>query len=161
MRRLQQILTDESALAELLKRRQRELGLEERVKRTLPPALAAHVAVADGRATELVLAVASGAAAALLRQRVPDLLEALLHEGWEFTGIRVRVQARPAPQRLTNTLPKQLDAASAATLRRLATMLGDTQLAAALQRLARHAAAPGSHRAGEALDRVEDQDRQQ
>ncbi len=96
MRLLGQVLETEAALADLQRRRERELRLQLRLRRALPPALAAHVSVADARSQELELVAASGAAAALLRQRAPDLLHKLAGEGWEFTGIRVRVQARPA-----------------------------------------------------------------
>jgi hypothetical protein len=161
MRRLQQILTGESVLAELLKRRQHELALEERVKQVLPPTLAAHVAVADGRSPELVLAAASGAAAALVRQRVPDVLRALAHEGWQFTGIRVRVQARPAPRSSANIVTKQIDVAAAAKLRAVAAALGDTGLSAALTRLAARAGTPALDAAEGASDRVKGKDGKQ
>jgi hypothetical protein len=123
--------------------------------------LAARVAVVDARSTELVLAASSGAAAALLRQRTPDIDRALAHKGWKFTGIRVRVQARSAPRELVNVAPKQIDAASIAKLRRLAAKLGDSELAAALRGLIRHAGASTSARVGEPLEGVEDQDREQ
>jgi len=161
MRRLQQILTGESALAELLSRRQRESGVEQHVKRALPPMLAARVAVIDARSSELVLAASSGAAAALLRQRIPDIARALAHEGWEFTGIRVRVQARPAPQEVANVAPKQIDAASIEELERLAAKLGDSELAAALRSLVERARTASSGRVGEPLKGVENQDREQ
>jgi hypothetical protein len=144
MRRLQQILTDETAVAELLKRRQHELALEARVKQALPPSLAALVTVADGRPPELALMAASGAAAALLRQRAPDLLRALLQEGNEFTGIRVRVQARPAARPAPKPAIKQIDKASAEALEAVAAELGDSPLAAALARLAARAREPAS-----------------
>ena len=161
MRRLKQILTGESVLAELLRRWQRELALEQRVKQVLPPALAAQVAVADGRPPELVIAAASGAAAALVRQRGPDVLQALAHEGWEFTAIRVRVQARPAAQPGVNVLVKQIDEASAAKLRAVAAALGDTGLSAALTRLAARARTPASGAAEGAPDRVKGKDGKQ
>src|SRR5450631_3552787 len=144
MRRLQQIMTGESVMAELLKRRQHEHALEARVKRALPPSLAACVAVADGRSTELLLAAVSGAAAALLRQRTPDLLSRLVAEGWEFTGIRVRVQARQAAAPPSNPSTKQIDALVADRLKATAQALGDSPLAAALNRLARRAVVPAS-----------------
>ena len=157
MRRLQQILTDESVLAALLKRRQREVALEDRVKQVLPPALATCVTVADGRSPELVLTAASGAAAALVRQRAPDVLQALAREGCEFTGIRVRVQARPAAQPVANSITKQIDAASVATLHAVAAALGDTLLSAALRRLAARAATPSSDAADRAPKRVKNE----
>jgi hypothetical protein len=161
MRRLQQILTGQPALAELLLRRQRESRVEEHVKRALPPMLAARVVVVDARSTELVLATSSGAAAALLRQRVPDVARVLAQEGWEFTGIRVRVQARPAPRSTPNATSKQIDAASIAELRRLAATLGGGALAAAVGKLARSAAKLPSDRVDDPLERVEDQDHKQ
>jgi hypothetical protein len=160
MRRLQHILAAESALAELLARRQRESKVEERVRQTLPAMLASRVTVVDARSAELVLAATSGAAAALLRQRVPELGLALAHEGWEFTGIRVRVQARSAVKETPNITPKQIDAASAATLRRLAASLDEGALAAALERLARGTGSRSS-RVDEALEGVKDEDREQ
>ena len=161
MRRLQQILTGESALADVLARRQRESKVEERVKRALPPMLAARVTVIDARFAELVLAANSGAAAALLRQRLPDIGRALAHEGWEFTGIKVRVQARPAFEKPVNTPRKQLDPSSIEQLKRLAAKLGsNNELSAALSRLASQAM-PASGDVDQALDGVEDQDREQ
>lgn len=138
MRRLQQIMTGESAIAQLLDRRQHEHALEARVRQTLPPSLAACVVVADGRSPELSLLAASGAAAALVRQRAPDLLRALAAERWEFTGIRVRVQVRPKAPSRTNSEKKQIDAIAASRLNATADALGDSPLANALKRLARH-----------------------
>jgi hypothetical protein len=162
MRLLGQVLATEEVLAELQCRRQREAGVQVQVQRALPPALAVHVKVVDARSEELELVVASGAAAALVRQRASDLLRKLAGEGWKFTGIRVRVQARQADGRPPKTSTKQLDEAAGTTLETLASRLGESPLAAALRRLARHA----RHRAGsgdhhQALERVKDQDAEQ
>jgi hypothetical protein len=144
MRRLQQIMTGESVMAELLNRRRHEHALEARIRRALPPSLAACVVVADGRSPELSLAAVSGAAAALLRQRTPDLLRTLAAEGWEFTGIRVRVQVHPKSQSRVNPSKKQIDALAALHLTATAKALGDSPLADALTRLVRRAAVPDS-----------------
>lgn len=162
MRLLGQVLATDEVLADLQHRRQRETALQALLQRGLPPALAVHVKVVDARSQELELVVASGAAAALVRQRAPDLLGKLAGEGWKFTGIRVRVQARQAEEHPTKTSTKQLDKSAGTTLETLATRLGETPLAAALRQLARHAA----HRAGsddhdQALERVKDQDAEQ
>jgi hypothetical protein len=162
MRLLGQVLETEATLADLQRRRERELRLQLRLRRALPPALAAHVRVADARSQELELVAASGAAAALLRQRAPDVLHKLAGEGWEFTGIRVRVQARPAVSEPEKLPKKQLDEAAATTLEALASRLGDAPLAKALQRLAGHA--PRRARSGDddqSLEGVKDQDAQQ
>lgn len=162
MRLLGQVLETEAALADLQRRRERELRLQLRLRRALPPALAAHVRVVDARSQELELVAASGAAAALLRQRVPDVLHKLAGEGWQFTGIRVRVQARPALSEPEKSPKKQLDDEAATTLRALASRLGDAPLAHALQRLARHAKRRArSDEDEQSLEGVKDQDAQQ
>jgi hypothetical protein len=162
MRLLGQVLATEVALADLQRRREHELRLQLQLRRGLPPALAAHVNVADARSQELEIVAASGAAAALLRQRAPDLLRKLAGEGWEFTGIRVRVQARTAAVEMPKSPKKQLDVAAAATLRTLAASLGDAPLANALTRLARHApSSAGSSDDNQALEGVKDQDGEQ
>jgi hypothetical protein len=158
MRLLGQVLQTEATLADLQRRRERELRLQLRLQRALPPALAAHVSVADARSQELELIAASGAAAALLRQRAPDVLHKLAGEGWEFTVIKVRVQARPAAAEPAKVPMKQLDVAAASTLEALASRLGDEPLAQALRRLARHAGRrTGSDDGDQALESVKDE----
>jgi hypothetical protein len=155
MRRLRQIIHGESSMAELLNRRQKELAVEQHVKRALPRSLAACVTVADARSTELALSATSGAAAALLRQRSPQLQQVLAAEGCEFTGIRVRVQARSAPAAAEKPIKKQFDEEVCATLCSAAAGLGDSPLAQALLRLARRAGAAGSERDERPAQRVE------
>jgi hypothetical protein len=70
------------------------------------------------------------------------------------------VQARSAVKETPNITPKQIDAASAATLRRLAASLDEGALAAALERLARGTGSRSS-RVDEALEGVKDEDREQ
>ena len=161
MRRLHQIIAGESAMAELLQRRQREVALEQRIRKALPRSLAACVAVADARSPELTLSATSGAAAALLRQRAPDLLRALTVEGCEFTGIRVRVQARSSAAQAANPSPKQLDAQVAAKLVAAAEQLGASPVAAALRRLASRAAPDPSEADERPAQSVEHEDREE
>jgi len=162
MRLLGQVLQNEAALADLQRRRERELRLQLRLRGALPPALATHVSIADAQSQELQLVAASGAAAALLRQRAPDVLHKLAGEGWEFTGIRVRVQARPAATAPAKIPKKQLDEAAATSLEALASRLGDEPLAKALRRLARHARRRAeSDDDDQPLEGVKDQDPQQ
>jgi hypothetical protein len=169
MRLLHLILNGDSTLFDLLQRHLREAALQDRVQQALPPALAKHVVVIDARSAELELGAASGAVAALLRQHAPDLRSALVRAGWEFTGIRVRVQARLARESLPKSPRKQLDNASAATLLMLAAQLGESPLAQALRRLAsmrsRKDSAENSvdHRGDgdEPLEGVEDQNPEQ
>jgi len=114
------------------------------IQRELPQALAAHVGAARAEIQELVLVTSGGAAATLLRQRSPALLEALKRSGWQFSGIRVCVQARSASRRPEKSSPKQLDAISAARLKAAARSLSDPLLATALLRIADARARRGS-----------------
>jgi len=160
MRRFHQVLKGEPTLDDLLQRHRREAALQDRVHRALPPALAKYVAVVDARSAELELGAASGAAAAMLRQHAPELRSALAREGFEFTGIRVRVQARLAHESLPKSPKKQLDSASAAMILTLATELGESPLAQALRRLAKMRASTDSGGRDESLEGVKDEDRE-
>jgi len=133
---LRQILAADAALARWTERQQREIAVLQLVQRELPHALAAHVGAASAGAQELVLSATGGAAAALLRQRVPTLLVALERGGWKFTVIRVRVQARSALREPPKILAKQIDAITAARLKARARRLEDPALRDALVRLA-------------------------
>src|SRR5258708_27679130 len=136
MRPLRNIMSAETTLAGLLDRRLRELALLDLLRKTLPPALAAQTGVMNASPPELVLSATSGAAATLLRHRGPDLVETLSREGWKFTGIRVRVQARHNLADRSKVHAKQIDERSAAALRAGADRIADPELAAALRRLA-------------------------
>ncbi len=160
MRPLRQILKGESTLDELLERHRREAALRERVHRVLPPALAKYVAVIDARSSELELGAASGAAAALLRQRAPELRIALARDGWEFTGIRVRVQARLAREDAQKPYKKQIDKAVSSTLLSLAAELGESPLSRAVRRLATGTGGVSSD-GHQPLEGVEDKDSEQ
>ena len=155
MRPLGHILSAETTFAGFLDRRRNELAILHHVRRNLPPALAAQVGIAAVEPPELALLASSGAVGALLRQRVPDLVEKLAHAGWQFTGIRVRVQPRPPPRSRKKHMIKQLDGLSAATLRAHAERLADPELAAALRRLADNGATPSDDE--EALGSVKKQ----
>jgi len=133
---LRQILVGEATLSRWAERRQREHAVLQLVQRELPKTLVPHLGAVVAGTTELILIATGGAAAALLRQRVPALLAALEHGGWKFTVIRVRVQARPAPRVSAKTLPKQIDTRVAARLRAAAGKLEDPALRNALLRLA-------------------------
>jgi hypothetical protein len=158
MRPLRQILSAESTLASFLDRRQREVAVLQRIRDSLPPALAAQVGVIDARPPELALIAATGAAAGLIRQRVPALVITLQRAGWEFTGIQVRVQARPGWATARKIVAKQLDTASATALRAHAGELADPVLAAALRRLADQAGQATLPALQEPLGSIEKQD---
>jgi|SRR5690242_8425625 len=156
MRPLRDVISAEGALAGLLDRRRRELAVLKRLQSLLPPALAAQISIADASRAELLLHTASGAAASLLRHRAPEMLDTLLREGWKFTGIRIRVQARQPSADTSKVYAKQMDEISAGVLRETAEGIGDQALAAALKRLAARgtAALENEH---QPLEGVEDQ----
>ena len=74
------------------------------VRRHLPRPSPLRIRIAEERDGQLELAADAGAIAAIVRQRSAELLTALTREGWEFTGIRVRVQVRADPPRSGNRL---------------------------------------------------------
>lgn len=153
MHRLRHIFAAETLLVGFLDRRRRELTLLDRVRKNLPPALAAQTGVVDASAPELTLSATSGAVAALLRHRAPELLDTLAREGWKFTGIRVRVQARHNRTDRSKVNAKQIDSKSAAALRSGADRISDPRLAAVLRRLAERESTASDKQ--QALDSVE------
>ena len=136
MRPLRDVLSAEATLSDALERRRRELTVLDHLQKALPPALVPRVSVADASRPELVLSVPTGAAATLVRHRAPELLETLARRGWKFTGIRVRVQARSAPDDRSKLYAKQIGTKAASALRRGAEAIADRELAAVLRRLA-------------------------
>jgi hypothetical protein len=86
-----------------------------------------------------VLGAEAGAIAAVVKQRSPNLVAALQREGFEFTGIRVRVQVRVDPESPDKVIAKQVDRSSLSPLARLARELPAGPLKAALGRFLRRA----------------------
>jgi hypothetical protein len=136
---LKHILTTDTTLAEWQARRSREQALTIIIRRHLPRPLAMRIHVADARNGELELAADAGAVAGILRQRSTDLLRALRHQGWEFTGIRVRVQVRGDPAPPPKSAVNQLDRSSLRSLTELARSLPRGPLKAALEQFLRRA----------------------
>ncbi len=88
------VLGSDPTLAAWAARRLNEESLTGIVRRHLPRPLATRIRVADARDGQLELSADAGAVVAIVRQRSADLMAALKREGYEFTGIRVRVQVR-------------------------------------------------------------------
>ena len=78
-----------------------------------------------------------GAVAGILRQRSAELLETLKRQGWEFTGIRVRVQVSFDPAPMPKPVANPLDRAALRPLSELARTLPKGALKAAVERLLR------------------------
>jgi hypothetical protein len=136
---LRQILNADPTVAGWDARRHREATLTSLVRRQLPRPLADRVRVVDAEGHELQLAVEAGAIAAIVRQRTPDLVAALQRDGWQFTGIRVRVQVRAAPPVQHKVDLNQPDKESLRPLAGLARNLPAGPLKTALARFLRRA----------------------
>lgn len=136
---LQRILRSDATLAGWSARRDREEVLAAIVRRHLPRPLALRIRRAEERDLQLELVADAGAVAAIVRQRSAELLSALKREGWEFTGIRVRVQVgnEPVPSRKSLAIP--VDRSSLQPLSTLARTLPPGPLKTALERFLRRA----------------------
>lgn len=132
---LSRIVAADPTLADWERRRVQDEKLLRVLRSALPRALAAHVAIADATAQELVIAGPSGAVAAVVRQRVPILLAHLAREGWEFTGIKVVVQPRNERARETKNVTLQMDSAAIPALAALRDRLEEGPLKASLARI--------------------------
>jgi hypothetical protein len=133
------VLGADATLAEWDARRDREEALTGIVRRLLPRPLAMRIHVADARNGQLELAADAGAVAAIARQRSAELLSTLKRLGWEFTGIRVRVQVRADPAPSRKLLANPLDRSSLQPLSTLARELPQGPLKVALERFLRRA----------------------
>jgi len=131
------ILTANATLAAWDARRRREEALTQIVRRHLPRALAPRVRVGGADGVLLSLMTEAGAIAAIVRQRTPEILIALRSDGWEFTGIEVRVQVRVAPIAQPKLQRNQLDRETLRPLADLARRLPAGPLKHALARLLR------------------------
>ena len=134
---LARILRADATLAGWAQRRDREVALAGIVRRHLPRPLALRVRVAEERNGQLELAADVGAVAAIVRQRSAELLTALKREGWEFTGIRVRVQVRADAPPARKVLANPVDRSLLQPLAQLARTLPAGPLRSALERLLR------------------------
>ena len=134
-----QIVTQNDELASLAERVARDRRLTDRVRRRVPVALAPWISAADGGDT-LVLTATSGAAASAIRQRVPDILDALKRDGLAFAAARVRVHvAAGLREPAKRVVARSIDAAGIAALESARASVGAGPLNEALERLARKA----------------------
>jgi len=120
-------------------RYERERIVTDSIRRQLPRPLAERMRVAETRAGALDLVAATGAIAAALRQRTPELLATLQREGHDFTEIRVRVQVGKGADPPAKVAPRQWDSGSAQPLFRLGDALSPGPLKASIARWSRRA----------------------
>jgi hypothetical protein len=136
---LARVLESDAKLAQWRQRHEREVLVTAKLRRHLPRALGDLVVVSDARDGLLELTVATGALAASVRQRGPDLLRALSREGLDFTEIRIRVQVRGTARKSEHIFSRQWDSAEAAPLFALVDRLSPGPLKTSLARFARRA----------------------
>lgn len=134
---LARILAADSTIAAWHARAKAEAELTTTIRRKLPRAIAERVHVAEANPPTLTLATSTGVVAAVVRQRLPDLLGELAREGCNFTEIRVRVQVRVDAVKPEKSIKIQRNKADPAPLNRLAETLPDGPLKIAVRRLAR------------------------
>ncbi|HEY3179832.1 MAG TPA: DciA family protein [Casimicrobiaceae bacterium] len=133
------IFERDSQIASWTARLKQEQALTDIIRRLVPRPLALRVRVAEVRGNVLELAVAAGAVATVVRQRTPDMTMALRREGWDFTEIRIRVQARAAERRPEKKPLNQVDTNGVRALFHLADNLPDSPLKESLARWKRRA----------------------
>jgi hypothetical protein len=138
-RTLAGVLQSEPELAGWTARHRREAELTLLVRKHLPRPIAERIRVTGAREGVLELAAGSGAIAAALRQRTPDLQRSLARDGRDFTEVRVRVQVGAISNGRDKTSKHQWDSQEAAPLFALADRLPDGPLKAAIARWSRRA----------------------
>ncbi len=132
------ILDADAQLEAWNQRRLREEALLRAVRRALPRPVAERIHVADGQAEKLELATSSGAIASVVRQFGPAILDAVRRDGWQFSGIAVRVQPLSMPLSLHKDVPRQWDSANGRPLEALSASLSPGPLKSALMRFLRN-----------------------
>jgi len=134
---LHRILDADAQLKAWDERRRREEKLLLAVRRALPRPVAERVRVADDQGGRLELATSSGAIASVVRQLGPAILSALQRDGWQFSGIGVRVQPQSMPLSLHKNVTRQWDSSNRRSMASLEAALAPGPLKEALGRLLR------------------------
>jgi len=107
------------------------------VRRCLPRLLAESVHVRMPPGADPLITTDTGAVAAIVRQRLPELAAALQHEGINSSGLRVRVQVRIDPGQAKKIVNNQPDRLALQPLGELARRLPPGPLRQALERFVR------------------------
>jgi hypothetical protein len=135
--RFSRIVDADATLASWNARRQREQALLRAVRRELPRPVGERVFVSSAESQTLELSTTAGAIAAVVRQRGTDLLAALRRDGYEFSGMRIRVQPQSMPLSLQKSEFRQWNMAARRPLVALHERLAVGPLKSALARLLR------------------------
>ena len=138
-RPLRQVLGADATLAAWQARHAREEALTAAVRRYLPRQLGERLRATLPGDGGIELVAPSGAVAAAVRQRGPDLLRALEREGWPASALRVRVRPLPGVPKVIPIPGPPPGKAEMAPLAELARSLPPGPLKVALARLVRRA----------------------
>jgi hypothetical protein len=135
--RLQTFLTGSSELRQITDQARRLRAIQAVYARNVPASLAQAARVTHLAEATLTLTAANSAAAAKLRQMIPDLVRSLQSAGHPIHSIRIRVDVTHAARTAT---PKRkhggISPKAQAELENLAEKLQDSPLADALKRMA-------------------------
>ena len=139
------IVLESPQFFELVQKTRYHQRLLETVRTHLPPDLRAHCSGATTVGGQLLLFTESSVWATRLRYQQRNLIDLLrTHAYLPISAVRVHVA--PPPQTLSPVRrPLELSQANAARIREAATTITDSDLRAALQRLAKHACSPFSN----------------
>lgn len=121
----------------LLHKAERLRLLQGQLLALLPPEVAPHVQIANLRGSRLVLSTDGNAWATRLRYLSADLLRQLRSAGWSCQRIDVKVAANYAPPPAPR-VQRHVSPAAQRLLRQTARHIDDPELAASLEKLARH-----------------------
>jgi hypothetical protein len=135
---LHRIVDADAQLKSWNERRLREDALLRAVRRALPRPVAERIHLAEDQSGRLELATSAGAIASVVRQHGPAILAALRREGWQFSGIGVRVQPQSMPLSSYKSVPRQWDSANRQPMDALCAALPPGLLKAALRRFLRN-----------------------
>jgi len=134
---LDRIMRGSGPLEHLRRSARLQQALLERVRTSLPDALAGHCVAAVLQGDRLTLFADSPAWGSRLRFMAPRVAGALRGEGPTVRTVKVRVLPASAPPPPRSRPPARLSASSARILDQVAGDISDPGLRAALERLAR------------------------
>ncbi len=133
------IVLESPQFFELVQKTRYHQHLLATVQAHLPPDLRAHCSGATTVGGQLLLFTESSVWATRLRYQQRDLIDRLrAHAYLPISAVRIQVTS-PAQTLTSARRPLQLSHANAATIRKAATAIADSDLQAALRRLAEHA----------------------
>lgn len=136
MQRFNALFKENAELVTLSERANNLTASQKIWNSAVPDALRPFTRAGAVKHKRLTVYADNGAVAAKIKFLLPSLLIGLQKQGLEVTAIRIEVQVKSAPRKpgqKARTVPAQ----AAANLQALATKLGDSELGAALSRLAR------------------------